>query len=73
MLDPSLLSAPAPVGLGYLPSSPDGARYLPGGRGRDRGRREGMQGNLDSMEDGTKITQKPVKGTASEGTCSLIS
>lgn len=73
MLDPRLLSAPVPVGLGYLPSSPSGARYLPGGWGRDRGRKEGMQGNLGSTEDGARITQKPVKGRASECTCSLIS
>lgn len=45
------------------------SRYLPGGWGRGRGRNEGMQGNLGSMEDGARTTQKPVKGRASECTC----
>lgn len=56
MLDPSLLSAPIPVGRGHLPSSPEDPRYLPGGWGRGRGRREGKQGNLGSAEDGARTT-----------------
>lgn len=40
--------------------------YLPGGWGRGRGRNEGKQGNLGSMEDGAGTIQKPVKGRALE-------
>lgn len=69
---PSLLSAPVPRGLGHpLPPPTMEPRYLPGGQGRVRGRREGMQGNLGSTVDGARTTQKPVKGRGSECICAL--
>lgn len=73
MLDLSFLPVPVPGGLVTSLPPPMEPRYLSGSWERGRNRREGMQGNLGSMEDGARTIQKPVKGRASECTCVLMS